>query len=45
MNLLDQYGLQKCRNQKADTLSGGERFYKLEISRAAGYRPEIDTLG
>src|SRR3984885_4075767 len=28
--LLDQYGLQKCRNQLAYTLSGGERR-KLEI--------------
>src|SRR3984957_4881328 len=31
--LLHQYGLAKCRNQNADTLSGGERR-KLEIARA-----------
>ncbi len=32
-HLLDQYGLLKLRNQKSDTLSGGERR-KLEIARA-----------
>src|ERR1700704_1251407 len=32
-NLLGHYGLAKQRNQKADTLSGGERR-KLEIARA-----------
>ena len=41
--LLDQYGLLKCRNQKADTLSGGERR-KLEISRALVTNPKLILL-
>ncbi|MDB5299085.1 MAG: ABC-type (unclassified) transport system, ATPase component, partial [Phycisphaerales bacterium] len=41
--LLDQYGLLKCRDQKADTLSGGERR-KLEISRALVTDPKLILL-
>ena len=41
--LLDQYGLMKCRDQKADTLSGGERR-KLEISRALVTDPKLILL-
>lgn len=41
--LLDQYGLTKCRDQKADTLSGGERR-KLEISRALVTDPRLILL-
>jgi lipopolysaccharide export system ATP-binding protein len=41
--LLDQYGLQKCRNQLAYTLSGGERR-KLEISRALVTQPKLILL-
>lgn len=42
-NLLDQYGLMKCRNQNADTLSGGERR-KLEICRALVTEPKLILL-
>lgn len=41
--LLDQYGLLKLRNQKAETLSGGERR-KLEISRALCTEPKLILL-
>lgn len=41
--LLTQYGLTKQRNQKADTLSGGERR-KLEISRALVTQPKLILL-
>ena len=41
--LLDQYGLLKCRNQAASTLSGGERR-KLEISRALCTEPKLILL-
>ena len=42
-HLLDQYGLLKCRDQKADTLSGGERR-KLEISRTLVTDPKLILL-
>src|SRR2546423_1104194 len=42
-NLLDQYGLMKCRDQLAHTLSGGERR-KLEISRALCTQPKLILL-
>lgn len=41
--LLDQYGLLKCRDQLAYTLSGGERR-KLEISRALVTQPKLILL-
>jgi lipopolysaccharide export system ATP-binding protein len=41
--LLDQYGLMKCRDQMAYTLSGGERR-KLEISRALCTQPKLILL-
>ena len=41
--LLDQYGLLKCRDQLAHTLSGGERR-KLEISRALCTQPKLILL-
>src|SRR4029077_10915003 len=41
--LLDQYGLIKQRNQKAETLSGGERR-KLEIARALVTEPKLILL-
>jgi lipopolysaccharide export system ATP-binding protein len=42
-NLLAQYGLTKNRNQKADTLSGGERR-KLEIARCLVTNPDLILL-
>jgi lipopolysaccharide export system ATP-binding protein len=41
--LLDQYGLTKTRNQRAETLSGGERR-KLEIARALVTQPKLILL-
>lgn len=42
-DLLGQYGLLKVRNQKAETLSGGERR-KLEIARALCTQPKLILL-
>jgi lipopolysaccharide export system ATP-binding protein len=42
-HLLEQYGLLKCRDQQAYTLSGGERR-KLEISRALVTQPKLILL-
>ena len=41
--LLDQYGLLKVRDQRAETLSGGERR-KLEIARALVTQPKLILL-
>src|SRR5947208_5182475 len=41
--LLDQYGLLKVRDQRADTLSGGERR-KLEIARSLVTEPKLILL-
>jgi len=41
--LLDHYGLTRQRNQKAETLSGGERR-KLEIARALVTEPKLILL-
>jgi lipopolysaccharide export system ATP-binding protein len=42
-HLLDQYGLTKTMNQRAETLSGGERR-KLEIARALVTQPKLILL-
>jgi len=42
-HLLEQFGLLKLRDQRADTLSGGERR-KLEISRALCLDPKLILL-
>jgi lipopolysaccharide export system ATP-binding protein len=41
--LLEQYGLTRVRNQRAETLSGGERR-KLEIARALVTEPKLILL-
>src|SRR5437763_13700327 len=41
--LLDQYGLLKVRDQRAETLSGGERR-KLEIARSLVTQPKLILL-
>jgi lipopolysaccharide export system ATP-binding protein len=41
--LLEHYGLSRLRNQKADTLSGGERR-KLEIARSLVTEPKLILL-
>ena len=41
--LLDQFGLLRLKDQKSDTLSGGERR-KLEIARALCTRPRLILL-
>lgn len=41
--LLDQYGLTKTKQQRAETLSGGERR-KLEIARALVTQPKLILL-
>jgi lipopolysaccharide export system ATP-binding protein len=41
--LLDQYGLMKCKKQLAHTLSGGERR-KLEIARTLCTQPKLILL-
>ncbi len=40
---MEQYGLLKVRNQRAETLSGGERR-KLEIARALVTQPKLILL-